>query len=286
MPESIEIKMEDYQRSLFPYAYNILGSVEDAKDAVQEAVVKFMSVEKDGIRNEQAYLVRMVINQAINMKERMKRIIGGRTWLPEPVSTEGADEHLNRDELLSYTMLVLLEHLNAKERAIFILKEAFSFSHEEIAELLSVSPENSRKILSRAKARLQAKKKYLLKQKRTTPTFLEQYLEVIRRGDLEALKGLLSHDVSLTADGGGKIQVAQEVVVGLDTTADLILFVYQKYQQFLTVTYHEVNHQPALFYYKDDQLVICQVFGFKESPLQINAIYSVVDPSKLLHLSN
>lgn len=276
--------MEGYQRLLFPYAYNILGSVEDAKDAVQEAVVKFMSLEKDGLRNEQAYLVRMVINQAIKTKEQMKRIIGERTWLPEPVSTEGADENLNRDELLSYTMLVLLEHLNAKERAIFILKEAFSFSHEEIAELLSVSPENSRKMLSRAKARLQAKKKHLLKQKRMTPSFLEQYLDVIRRGDLEALKLLLSQDVSLTADGGGKIKVAQEVTVGSEATAGLILFVYQKYQQFLSVTYHEVNHQPALFYYKEDELVICQVFAFEESPLQINAIYSIVDPEKLQRL--
>lgn len=98
--------MEDYQNVLFPYAYNVLGSVEDAKDAVQEAIVKFVTLQKDDLKNERAYLVRMVINQAINMKEKMKRLTAGKIWLPEPVFTEGADENINREELLSYSMLV------------------------------------------------------------------------------------------------------------------------------------------------------------------------------------
>lgn len=277
--------MEDYQRELFPYAYNILGSVADAQDAVQEAILKFIPLQKDELRNERAYLVRMVINQAINMKDRMKRLAGKTTWLPEPMSTESADENLNREELLSYTMLVLLEHLNARERAIFILKEAFSFSHHEIAQLLSMAPGNSRQILSRAKQKLQAHKKYLDKPKKMSTTFFDQYLDVIGKGDLEALKLLLSNDISLTADGGGKIQVAQEVTVGLSATADLILFVYQKYQQFLKVSYHEMNHQPSLFYSKNGEIVICQVFDLNATSSQVNAIYSVVDPEKLNHFS-
>lgn len=277
--------MKDYQKLLFPYAYNILGSVEDAKDAVQEAIIKFISLQKDEVRNEQAYLVRMVINQSITMKEKMKRMISGRTWLPEPMCTESADENLNRKELLSYSMLVLLERLSARERAIFILKEAFSFTHEEIAEFLYLTPQNCRKVLSRAKQKLQAHKNTFVNPQAFSASFFEHYLDVIRRGDIEALKLLLSKDVSLTADGGGKISVAQEVTIGLSDTANLILLVYEKYQQYMKVIFKEVNHQPALFYFRNNELLICQVFGFTRSSLQINAIYSIVDPEKLLHFA-
>lgn len=171
----------------------------------------------------------------------------------------------------------MLERLNARERAVFILKEAFSYSHEEIGKLFAIAPGNSRKILSRAKEKLQAQKKYLNKPKKMSTSFFEKYLDVIGRVDLDALKIMLSNDVSLTADGGGKIHVAQEVTVGSLATADLILFVYQNYQQHVKVSYREVNHQPSLCYSKDGKIVICQVFSLSASSRQINAIYSVVD---------
>ena len=69
-------------------------------------------------------------------------------WLPEPVATEGADHDLHQKDILSYSLMVLMEKLDARQRAIFILKEAFDYDHEEIARLLDISVENSRKILS------------------------------------------------------------------------------------------------------------------------------------------
>ena len=275
--------MDDYQRLLFPYAYNILGSVEDAKDAVQEAMIKFITVQKNDVRNEKAYLIRMVINQSINMKEGKKRIVEGQVWLPEPIPTEEVDANINRQELLSYTMLVLLEQLNARERAIFILKEAFSFPHSEIAQLFSLAPGNCRKILSRAKQKLSSSKKYLNKPQKISSSFFEQYLDVIGRGDIEALKLLLSNDVSLMADGGEKIQVAQAVTLGVNATSAMILLIYKKYLQHLKISFFEVNHEPALLYSKDNEVVVCQVFRLETGRMQLNAIYSVVDPDKLKH---
>ncbi|MEO6868739.1 MAG: sigma-70 family RNA polymerase sigma factor [Ginsengibacter sp.] len=275
--------MKDYHQLLFPYAYNILGSVDDAEDAVQEAMVKFISVQKDDVRNEKAYLIRMVINQSIKMKDRMKRMINRQTWLPEPILTEGIDENINDEQLLSYTMLVLLEQLNARERAIFILKEAFSFSHNEIAKLFSLAPGNSRKILSRARQKLHPSKSFSDKSEISSSSFFEQYLDVIRRGDLEALKLLLSHEVSLMADGGEKIQVEKEVILGINATAAMILFIFKKYQQHLKINYHQVNHQPALLYSNDNKVVVCQIFRLETGTMQVDRIYSVVDPDKLNH---
>ena len=141
--------MKDYQSILFPYAYNILGSAEDAKDAVQDVVLRY-TLKDIQPENEKNYLIKGVINQAINIKREKKRRQPGDTWLPEPVSTETSDLGLELRELVSYPLLFLLERLGPKERVVFILKEAFAYTHEEIAEVLSITIENSRKLLSRA----------------------------------------------------------------------------------------------------------------------------------------
>lgn len=145
--------METLRRLLITYAYNITGSYEDAKDIVQDAYIKFMNVEKD-IENKKAYLIRSVINLSINFKKKQKKLLFEYPgmWLPEPVATEKADMEINSKEILSYSLMVLLEKLNAKQRAVFILREAFNYDHEEIADVLRITVENSRKILSRAKS--------------------------------------------------------------------------------------------------------------------------------------
>src|SRR3546814_639413 len=148
--------MTDYQSKLFPYAYNILGSVDDALDVIQDVMVKRLSGVGAALENESAYLIKSVINRAINLKNRNKRTRERTLWLPEPVSTEPADARIKKKEIISYSMMVLLEHLSAKERAVFILKEAFDYAHEEIAETLSMTVENSRQLLSRAKRSLRS----------------------------------------------------------------------------------------------------------------------------------
>ena len=117
-------------------------------------MVKYLSIDKDHIENEIGYLTRSVINQSINLKKKKKTISTDSLWLPEPVSTDNADQNINKEEILSYSILVLLEKLSAKERAVFILKEAFDYSHREIAETIGFTLENSRKLISRAKTKL------------------------------------------------------------------------------------------------------------------------------------
>ena len=118
--------MESLRPLLTTYAYNITGTYEDAKDIVQDAYLKFMTLDTSGMEDKKAYLTRMVINLAINYKNRQKKLLAQYPgeWLPEPVATEFADSNMNRKEVLSYSIMVLLEKLNAKQRAVFILKEA------------------------------------------------------------------------------------------------------------------------------------------------------------------
>lgn len=272
----------NYLAKLFPYAYNILGSAADAMDAVQDVMTKYVSVPRSEMDNETGYLVKGVINQSINIKKRNKRSAGDALWLPEPIATENADQTINRNEIISYSMLVLLEYLDPKERAVFILKEAFDYSHEEIAGILSFSVENSRKILSRAKNTLKGRQENFKPSSARNTEILRDYIETIRNGDTKALEEILAKDISVKTDGGANIKIVGELVVGQQPVIDLMLYVYKNYQQSLSIKISVVNHQPALLFYNDDLLVNCQVFDFEND--SVKGIYSIVDPEKLKNI--
>ena len=194
---------------LFPYAYNILGTAEDAKDAIQDVLYKFLAAGKEEIADPKNYLIRSVINQSINIRNQRKKLQLGDTWLPEPVDTEQADTNINLNEIVSYSLLILLEQLNAKERAVFILKEAFAYSHEEIAQTLNISVEHSRKLLSRAKQKINQVHAPVAapRNEDVTPAVLEKFIHTIRSRDVKALENLLAEDIAYNADGGSVVKV-------------------------------------------------------------------------------
>lgn len=270
----------NYQNILFPYAYNILGSVDDAMDAIQDVITKYTSLSKPDIENEIGYLIKGVINQSINIKKRNKKTVGDRMWLPEPIAMEKADTNIHREEIISYSMLVLLEKLNPKERAVFILKEAFDYSHEEIAAAMSFSIENSRKLLSRAKKALEKMKKDFEPSSMASPTFLQKYITSIKTGNVSALEKLLSDDIMVKTDGGN-VSIVSELMVGIKEVIKLMIYVYNTYQKSFSIVESTVNHQPALMFYNDGKLVNCQVFELEKDNKKIMTIYSIVDPEKL-----
>lgn len=278
--------MENYQDKLFPFAYNIVGSVEDAKDIVQDVIIKHYASDVSGIDNEMGYLVKSVINHAINTKKRNQKIVADRLWLPEPMATDRSDADINREEIISYSILVMLEKLSARERAVFILKEAFDYSHSEIGNVLDITTQNARKLLSRSK------KKMLAEEYQGTPsnhiqppTYLKKYIKAIKNGDVKSLEKMLSEEITLTADGGGQIKVVRELTEGRKLSLKILFYVFQTYQELQTIKMVEVNHQPALLFYDDETLTNCQVFELDENQSMVKKIYSVLDPDKLKFLS-
>jgi RNA polymerase sigma factor (sigma-70 family) len=276
--------MKDYHTILFPYAYNILGSSDDAKDAVQDVLSNFISSPREGIENVKGYLIKSVINQSINIKNKRKKLRHGEVWLPEPVATEGADTNINLRDIVSYSLMVLLEQLNPKERAVFILKEGFGYSHEEIAEVLSSTVEHSRKLLSRARIKLdqlhQPARPATASEEKLSVEFLEKYVQAIRNRDTHTLENLLSHDITYYADGGDTIKVIKKICMGIHEVADLLIFVHQKFQLSQTVVPASVNHQPALLFYEGTHLKACQVLEISGDG-KIQRINTVLDPEKL-----
>lgn len=273
--------MNTLQKLLTTYAYNILGSYEEAKDIVQDVMLEKLNRNGAVIENEKAYLTRATINRAINAKNRQKKMQYSYPgeWLPEPVATEGADYDLNQKDILSYSLMVLLEKLDARQRAVFILKEAFDYEHEEIAQVLDISIENSRKILSRAKKELKdASPDTMVK---TPATYLDNYIDIIRSGNTKRLEQLLSDDIVLVSDGGGKAAAALHPLVGKDA-ASFLSGIYRKFYQNSRIEKGFVNHNPALFFYQNNQLVTCHVFELKDE--KIIRAYFIRNPDKLASL--
>ena len=273
--------MKEYQSVLFPYAYNILGSAEDAQDAIQDVVLKYTERGQEA-ENEKNYLIRGVINQSINLKKQKQRQQPINEWLPEPVSTATTDLGLELRELVSYSLLFLLERLSPKERAVFVLKEAFAYAHEEVAEVLSISVESSRQLFSRANRKIhQAETDHKIK-KIPASHFkqLDLLTAAIREKDLDQLHQLFTNEIAYHADGGKKIRVVKTFETGAREVADLMLLVYQRYQRNYRPVPGLINHQPALLYYYRDKLMSCQVFEFTDDH-KIKRISTVVDPEKL-----
>jgi RNA polymerase sigma factor (sigma-70 family) len=279
--------MDDYQKILFPYSYNILGSVEDARDAVQEVISNFVSAERKGIENVKGYLIKGVVNQSINIKTRRREVRSENVWLPEPFATEEADTNINLRDIASYSLMVLLEQLNPKERAVFILKESFDYTHQEIAEVIASTEEHSRKLLSRAKEKLRE-----LKLKKTfagepiSISFIEKYINAIRRRDTKTLEAILTDDIIFYADGGDKLQVVKKTCSGKQDVADLLIFVHHKFHMSHVAVYATINHQPAILYYNSDELIACQVLGISIGQNKIRDINTIVDPEKLKALNS
>ncbi|WP_295129091.1 sigma-70 family RNA polymerase sigma factor [uncultured Chitinophaga sp.] len=272
--------MRNYQQELFPYAYNILGSAEDAKDAIQDVLGNYVAAARSDIENEKGYLVKAVINQSINLKNKRKAVSTEEVWLPEPVATEQADSGLHSRDIVSYSMLVLLEQLNAKERAVFILKEAFSYRHEEIGEVLAISTDNSRKLLNRAKAKLeQSRQPRVLPRKDDGFQLIEKYIAAIQSGDAARLEQLLTADVSFYADGGPNLKLVMRHCEGAGKVAGLLQYVYKTFQTNYTTQMAVINHQPAILYYENGQLKVCQVLEMEGN--MIRQVLTVLDPEKL-----
>ena len=272
-------QMDALRKLLTTYAYNILGSLEDAKDAVQDAYLNFMEHDTAAIENKKAYLVRSVINISINLKNRQKRLrsVYPGEWLPEPIATEKADASFNQKEILSYSLMVLLEKLNAKQRAVFILKEAFNYDHDEIGAVLDISAENSRQLLSRAKTKLGAIE--INNEQKVLPGNLDKYLSVIQNADMQQLEKILYEDIMVVSDGGGKAVAFRKPVKGSKDVTALLLGVYKKFYHQATFKKTTINHQPALLYYENDLLVTCQIFSLKNN--KINNVYFIRNPDKL-----
>lgn len=275
--------MESNYRKLLTYSYNIVGSYEDAKDLVQDVLEKYILIDKTTIQNELNFLIKSTINHSINFKNRQSKKETFGEWLPEPVSFDNADTKLIKEQTAGYTMLVMLEKLNPKERAVFILKIGFDYQHNEIAELLDITQDNSRQLLSRATKILNKTKfqKQILYNVQLDT--LKKYQKVLSEANIFELEKLLVDEIRLIADGGTKVRVVKAVEIGISNTATLLSYVQQQFLSDKKYSFHNFNLHPCLCFWDDHKLYNCHILDVNEYG-KIENIYSIVDPAKLKNL--
>lgn len=225
---------------LFGIVYRMLGSVAEAEDVLQEAWIRWYTIDRAVVRNPQAFLTSTATRLAINLLQsaRAPRETYTGPWLPEPVDTSddpalGAE----RAEVLDVALLVLLERLTPTERAAYVLREAFGYAYAEIARIIELSQAAARELVSRARKRIaQGKRTTVVPGKRRA--LLDTFVTAARGGDLAGLERLFAEDVVSRADSGGVARPAARVpVVGRRKVARLL-------QAYATISWTGVTVRP------------------------------------------
>jgi RNA polymerase sigma-70 factor (ECF subfamily) len=266
-------------------AYRMTGSVMEAEDAVQEAYLRWQRASEEEVRSPSAYLskvvTRLCIDRLRSARVRREQYVG--PWLPEPMLGEQAQEIGGKAEIedtLSMAFLVLLESLTPVERAVFLLREVFDYEYAEIATLIGKSEANCRQISRRARQSVAARRPRFESSPQQEERLLEGFLEASLAGDMEGLLALLSEDVTLYSDGGGKTRAALRPIYGADKVARFLSGILTNIPPDFAVRQTRVNGRPGLVGYFGDgspqSVVSIEVAGGS-----IQAIRLVVNPEKL-----
>ncbi|GAA0349360.1 RNA polymerase sigma-70 factor [Actinoallomurus spadix] len=214
-----------YRNLLFTVAYEMLGSAADAEDVLQEAWLRWVSVDLATVRDQRAYLVRIVTRQALNrlrtLGRRKESYVG--PWLPEPLLTApDVAEDVELADSVSMAMLLVLETLAPTERAVFVLREVFDLGYDEIAAAVGKSPAAVRQIAHRARSHVAARRPRDVVSPAATRDALLAFQQAVETGDLTGLLDILAPDVVVLSDGGGLKQALPRPVAGAGKVARLL----------------------------------------------------------------
>ncbi|MFD4422078.1 RNA polymerase sigma-70 factor [Agromyces sp. NPDC058484] len=268
---------------LFTVAYEMLGSAADAEDVLQESWLRWDQVDRGGVRDPRAYLVRIVTRQALNhlraSARRRESYVG--EWLPEPLLTspDVADD-VELAESVSIAMLTVLETLGPTERAVFVLREVFDVPYDEIAEAVDKSPAAVRQIAHRAKDHVAARRPRVTVDRAEQEAVVARFLAAVNTGDLQGLMDVLAPDVVSVADGGGLVRgAARRPIVGADKIARALLGGLAKLGLPFEAVPVWVNGHPAIRGEIDGELA--GAISFEIEGGRITRIFSIANPQKL-----
>ena len=272
----------EHRNLLFTVAYELLGSAADAEDVVQESWLKWDRVDHSEVRDPRAYVVRIVTRTALDrlrtVARRREDYVG--PWLPEPLLTApdvAADVELA--DSLSTAMLMVLETLEPTERAVFVLREVFDVSYDELAEAVGRTPTAVRQIAHRARTHVAERRPRGATSRADTARALAAFVRAIETGDLQELADLLAPDVVAFGDGGGIKQALPRPVAGAGKVAKLLAHGMRTVAGRFTAEVVEVNGWPGLLLRLDGE--VDSVLTVRVEDGLVTAVYTVRNPEKL-----
>jgi RNA polymerase sigma-70 factor (TIGR02957 family) len=284
--------LEELRPRAFAVAYRMLGSVSDAEDIVQEALLRLHLTLQQGERIEspRAYLstvvTRLCIDQLRSARVRRESYVG--EWLPEPLVDDGRSDPADHAELadsLSLAFLVLLESLTPEQRAAFVLREVFDYPYEQIAAIIGTGEDNARQLVARARQHVDERRPRFEASQQRREQLTRSFLAAFSNGDLQALEELLAHDVVLHGDGGGRVPAVARPVHGRAKVARLLRSGMRAAEPFGGWSLHQVqvNGQPgATLSDAAGKLTAVVVLDIADGHIQ--AVRAIANPDKLRHL--
>jgi len=276
-----------HRNLLFTVAYELLGSAADAEDVLQETWLRWVKVDLGQVHDQRAYLVRITTRQSLNrlrtMRRRKEAYVG--PWLPEPLLTApDVAEDVELAESMSMALMIVLETLSPTERAVFVLREAFDVSYEEIAAAVDKSPAAVRQIAHRARQHVDARRPRQEVSPSETRAALEACQRALETGDPQGLLDVLAPEVVLVSDGGGVKQAALRPIIGVEKVVRFMVGGLGKTEGTLTSGPTLVNGNPALVVRLDGE--IDGVMAIRVEDARITGLYYVRNPEKLTRVES
>ena len=289
---STEQLLDELRPVSFGIAYRMLGSVAEAEDVVQEALLKVHRALLQGeqIQSPRAFLAtvttRLAIDELRSARVRRERYVGD--WLPEPILTDREDDparHAETADSLSLALLVILETLSPEQRAVLLLRDVFDYGYDEIAAIVGKRADNVRQLAVRARRRVQEGRPRFESTGEQHEELASRFFAAVQQGDLGGLEALLAHDVVLTGDGGGQVPALARSLHGRHRVARTLLNWVKLGARIpgASIRRAEVNGAPgALLLDGADRLIA--VWALEIAGGQVQGVSSVVNPQKLVHL--
>jgi RNA polymerase sigma-70 factor (ECF subfamily) len=261
-------------------AYRMLGSVSDAEDIVQEAFIRWMKADRAEVIEPEAFLRRTVTRLCLDQLKsaRVKRETYLGTWLPDPVVEEEEVEDV------TLPLMLVLERLSPLERAAFLLHDVFGQGFEEVAAAIQRDEAACRQLAARARAHVREAKPRFKVEKQHGLELAEAFFTASRSGDMKALGAMLTKDVSVHADGGGKRPAFPQPITGFDAVMKLWekLAVVVKHHPSKLLRTTLINGLPGFITMEADGEIQTTALDIEDG--KIAAVYVVRNPDKLKHL--
>ncbi|HEY2201075.1 MAG TPA: RNA polymerase sigma-70 factor [Solirubrobacteraceae bacterium] len=282
--------LEQLRPVAFAIAYQMLGTVSEAEDVVQEALLRVHQALEAGeqIVAPSAFVAtvttRLAINELRSARARRVQYVG--EWLPEPIVTDSSDDpaqHAEMADSLSLAMLVLLESLSPEQRAVLVLHDVFDYGYPEISGIIGKSEQNVRQLATRARRHVEQGRPRFQATREQRDDLARRFFTAIEHGDLAGLEALLASDVMLTGDGGGKARALPQPLHGRARVARTLDSWNREGMAGLSLRRVEVNGSPGALLLDANQRVV-GALALDIAGGEVRDISYVVNPDKLTHL--
>ena len=278
---------EEYWSMLLGLAYRILGTRADAEDAVQDTYLKWRSVDHALIDNSGSWLTTACTRRCIDMlrgahKQRVEYV---GTWLPEPLETpdESPEERADLASSLTTAFLLVLERLTPKERAAYLLHEIFDVPYPDIARSLDIEEAACRKLVSRGRANVDQSKVRYVPPAARQEELLTAFSSAIAEGDTTRFAALLSEDIELAVDSGGKVPALLEVLRGKGPVLEFVAKSLRGYWSGFRLDAAPLNGGRGFVIRSGGGIVAAVSFAFDEAN-RATRVFIVRNPEKLARL--